>query len=88
MIDFFRRWLLAWRLARDKQYFADGWNWAAGELLRGKTVDMLRDEHAAFSYMDASAFDYGAKAAMDTWEARFDFPEYVVSLEGCAAHRH
>lgn len=48
--------------------FSDGWNWAAGELLRGKTAEEVGE--SADCPFDNSAFDAGALAAIDTWVSR------------------
>lgn len=55
---------------RDKasaRQFQDGWDWAAGELLRGKSSEELSEQ---LSIVDEDAFDMGAVSAINTWEAR------------------
>lgn len=65
MIKAIKRWRKAHRTAR---YMA-GFDWAAGQLLRGETADYVQsyvDNARAFE-AEPSWFDTGAEAAISAW---------------------
>lgn len=64
--------LAMWRAAQSRRRFEDGWDWAAGELLRGRSVDSVREQltHNLFNDdPDSAHFDKGANAAVEAWLA-------------------
>jgi hypothetical protein len=46
--------------------FRRGWDWAAGELLRGTPIDYIED--CVYGGDDRTQFDNGARAAIRVWE--------------------
>lgn len=56
-----------WRRERPDQQFRNGYDWAAGILLRGGRVDEITDYTNAF----VNAFDLGATKAVFDWIRRF-----------------
>lgn len=62
------KWLAALRKRNAEEAFTRGFDWCAGELLRGKSRDEL--EQALDFTFDSTAFDYGAQAALQQWDAR------------------
>lgn len=66
--EFFRHW-------RDKaisRQFAQGWDWAAGELLRGQDPEDLHIaiDNGFFGEQRDSPLELGATSALETWAAR------------------
>lgn len=72
MMARFRTWLQARRAKQESRAFDNGWDWAAGELLRGKNEEDVQIEIDAGSTFDdvPVAFDLGARAAVNTYIAR------------------
>ena len=67
---------LKWWTERDKRQleerFEHGWNWAAGNLLRGATADeVLKGCNEAKDFDCEDEFDAGVRAAVDTWSGRW-----------------
>lgn len=65
-----------WWIERDKRLmeerFQMGWNWAAGNLLRGAAVEeVLKHPDAAKEFECEDEFDAGVRAAVDTWSGRW-----------------
>lgn len=77
--------------ARAKAEFERGFDWAAGQLLRGKEPEELeRDLDFTF---DSTSFDYGASQALHTWYARNTLDSEAARLvlhtaEGCGCATH
>jgi hypothetical protein len=66
-----RRLLAAWRNERNLKRRKDGWDWAAGALLRGTPVELVlqhTEKARAFGVFDE--FDRGAVQACEVWEKR------------------
>lgn len=65
------KWLAGRREMKDAESFNNGFDWAAGELLRGKDKEVLR--HFVFDKAELSGghhpFDMGCYAAIDKWPA-------------------
>lgn len=55
------------RAARDERDFNRGYDYAAGALLRGTSIDELEAEADGMQY--ATAFDLGMSTAIRDWEA-------------------
>lgn len=62
--------LTQWREARARQAYRNGWDWMAGELLLGQQTAEDLEVQLDFTFDSSNAFDYGAQAALQAWEAR------------------
>lgn len=71
MLARFRAWRADVAVKRNARLFDAGWDWAAGELLRGKPIeDIERNmDNADLFEDDQSVFDIGARAAIRTYSA-------------------
>jgi hypothetical protein len=60
-------WLRNRRTQRTAQRFDSGWNWAAGQLLRGASEDDVQNQIDVGCFLDTApdAFDIGARAAVN-----------------------
>lgn len=72
MISRFKAWLGAASHRRWLRLYSAGWDWAAGALLRGTTVEVLHNQIDSGSLFDAHdsvvrAFDSGAEGAIAAW---------------------
>lgn len=57
-----------------EERFERGWEWAAGELLRGATIaEVLKHPDAAKQFECEDDFDAGVRAAVKSWEQRVRF---------------
>lgn len=67
MLKRFLAWLQRRRTAREADKFDSGWNWAAGQLLRGRSEDDVQNMIDTGSMLDDKphAFDIGARAAVN-----------------------
>ncbi len=68
MIKWVRVWLVQRRQLAQLTSYVNGWNWAAGELLRGTPVEEVDAQIARGADFDRTAFDDGACAASAAWE--------------------
>jgi len=62
-----------WWIEHDKRQmeerFERGWNWAAGNLLRGATADeVLKGCNEAREFECEDEFDAGVRAAVKSWQ--------------------
>lgn len=55
-----------WRERRERQHFVDGFNYAAGELLRGAEPEAV--EQTADVLFNPTQFDAGITAALVAWQ--------------------
>ena len=56
---------------QEKKEFNNGFNWAAGELLKGKPVSHpLSCVECAIHFCDYSKFDEGIEEAVRAWELK------------------
>lgn len=67
-----------WWIEHDKRQLEErfdcGWNWAAGELLRGVTVaEVLKHSDEAKHFECEDEWDAGVRAAVKSWEQRVRF---------------
>lgn len=65
-----------WWIERDKRQMEEryerGWNWAAGNLLRGATAgEVLKSCNEAREFDCEDEFDAGVRAAVDAWSGRW-----------------
>jgi hypothetical protein len=60
-------WILKRRARRNSEQFLHGYDWAAGQLLRGVATERI-EEQIVNDDFPASLFDNGARAALRTWE--------------------
>ncbi len=64
-----RGWIAACAARKRKETEARGYNWAAGELLRGRTAEELLSRiNSSYMFDDTAIdFDAGARAAIAAW---------------------
>jgi hypothetical protein len=75
MISAYQRWKKRRADARCEAAYRRGWDWAAGELLRGQSeeyIDAMTDVWVPQS-AEASAFDRGATGATVAWNKRCEW---------------
>jgi hypothetical protein len=78
-MNWLRKWLDKQRALRDLRAHRNGYDWMAGELLRGaKTADELEDLHHACMW-SKTPFDDGVIAALAKWRER-KRPNYIAPL--------
>lgn len=65
-----RGWWVRRKERREREAFNRGFDWASGEMNRGRSPDWVAQEMAAGFFFDPTAFDYGAKAAIEAWRGR------------------
>lgn len=71
IFQFFRQRAMMRALQAGERRFRKGWDWAAGELLRGVAPDkVLQNAEEAFDFGDYDRFDEGVVAACNAWESR------------------
>lgn len=64
---------------RDAERYKSGWNYAAGELLAGKTLDEMYDKaQYGVDFDGPNPFDRGISDACNAWRNR----DYVLVNEG------
>lgn len=89
--SYWRSQRVAMQQERASAEFERGFNWMAGELLRGKEPETL-ERNLDFTF-DSTSFDYGASSALNSWYARatinraaLDKLVHTAGGCGCASH--
>lgn len=79
-----KSWFTKRKEARAKETFERGYDYAAGQLLRGVSPEALEQQQAD-NLVDRNKFDAGVSEALRDWEwARPDAPGVVVSAMSLA----
>lgn len=61
-----REWVRSFAVNRRAKHFANGFSWAATELLQGKSVEEI-ESYIDYA-IDSNGFESGAYAAIAKWE--------------------
>lgn len=76
MVKAIRAWLKARQQTAAKKRFNEGFNFAAGLLLRNSasTPQTVADAVSGCGFFDPDEFDEGMAAALDEWRKQFSSP--------------